>query len=301
MSSDENPQRTLDSEQPFKVLFDEGEASPVSHPVLKRYGKLAFPEPPPDRPWVYSNFVQSLDGITSFLGKHFAGSDISQSIDDRWLMDVLRAHADCVLTGASTLLEERNARGANSRGIVFRVVDPLVQHLRHELGRGRERNIIASGRGNLAWRDLKLFDGDQVEPGIVTTELGVKNLGRLPSHVLLVIAGGGPEIDLPLALRQLREAFDIRYLLCEGGPTLYGSLARADLIDEKFVTISPVEVGQQVPEEQERLPHETRLDLVRPTTFGGPGFIKSTATWWRWISSRRIGDHEFNRYRRRRS
>ena len=202
-------------------------------------------------------------------------------------------------TGSTTLLDERHARGADSRGIVFRVVDPLVQELRRELGRGKERNIIVTGHGNLSWRELKLFDGDQVEPGIITTEMGAKNLGPIPPHVLLVVAGKGPEIDFPLALRQLRERFDIRYLLCEGGPTLYGSLARADLIDEKFVTISPIEVGQLVPAEQQRLPNEKNVDLLRPTTFSGPGFTKQKATWWRWMSCRRIGDHEFNRYRRR--
>ncbi len=291
----------LNSGRSFEILFDEAEASALDHPAFSRYGNLGFPEPPPGRPWIYSNFVQSLDGITSLLGRHFAGGDISQSADDRWLMDLLRAHADAVLTGATTLLEERNARGADSRGIVFRVVDPEVQELRRQLGFGQERNLIVSGRGNLSWRDLKLFDGEQVEPGILTTELGARNLGALPSHVLLVIAGAGPLVDLPVAMRILREQYNIRRLLCEGGPTLYGSLARADLIDEKFVTVSPVETGQLVPAEQERMPAEVQPILLRPTTFGGPGFIKAKATWWRWMSSRRIGDHEFNRYRRRRS
>jgi riboflavin biosynthesis pyrimidine reductase len=285
----------------FEVLFDHAEASAVSHPAFSRYGKLGFPELPDERPWIYSNFVQSLDGVTSLLGRHFAGGDISQSADDRWLMDLLRGHADAVLTGATTLLAERDARGADSRGVVFRVVDPAIQDLRRKLGLGQERNFIVTGHGNLPWRDLKLFDGAQIEPGIVTTELGAKNLGALPSHVLLVIAGAGPQVDLPVAARQLREQFNIQRLLCEGGPTLYGALARADLIDEKFVTVSPIEVGQLVPEEQERGPSETAAALLRPTIFGGPGFTKQNATLWRWMSCRKIGDHEFNRYRRTRA
>jgi riboflavin biosynthesis pyrimidine reductase len=263
----------------FEVLFDHAEASAVSHPAFSRYGKLGFPELPDERPWIYSNFVQSLDGVTSLLGRHFAGGDISQSADDRWLMDLLRGHADAVLTGATTLLAERDARGADSRGVVFRVVDPAIQDLRRKLGLGQERNFIVTGHGNLPWRDLKLFDGAQIEPGIVTTELGAKNLGALPSHVLLVIAGAGPQVDLPVAARQLRE----------------------QLIDEKFVTVSPIEVGQLVPEEQERGPSETAAALLRPTIFGGPGFTKQNATLWRWMSCRKIGDHEFNRYRRTRA
>ncbi len=284
----------------FEILFDHGEAAAVEHAAFARYGPLGFPEPPADRPWVYANFVQSLDGITSFLGRHFAGSDISQSKDDRWLMDLLRAHADAILTGSTTLLEERNARGADSRGIVFRVVDPEIQELRKKLGLAAERNLIVTGRGELPWQELKLFDGGQIEPGIVTTEAGAKKLGALPSHIALVVAGEGPLVDFPLALRKLRSEFGVRRLLCEGGPTLYGSLARADLVDEKFLTISPLEVGQLVPPGQERLPSETAPIIVRPTTFGGLGFTKENATWWRWLSSRRVGDHEFNRYRRRR-
>ncbi|HEY3928128.1 MAG TPA: dihydrofolate reductase family protein [Candidatus Koribacter sp.] len=287
--------------QPFEIFFDRGENAPFEHGAFSRYGQLGFPQPPPDRPWIYSNFVQSLDGITSLLGRHFAGGDISQSLDDRWLMDLLRAHAGAILTGATTLLDERNARGADSRGIVFRVVDPEIQDLRSKLALGQERNIIVTGHGNIPWRDLKLFDGSQVEPGIVTTELGAKNLGALPSHVLLIVAGPGPLIDFPVAMRKLRAEASIQRILCEGGPTLYGSLARADLIDEKFVTVSPVETGQLVPPEQERLASESGPVLLRPTTFGGPGFTKEKTTWWDWISSRKLGNHEFNRYRRRRA
>ena len=87
-----------------------------------------------------------------------------------------------------------------------------------------------------------------------------------------------------------------------GGPTLYGSLARADLVDEKFMTVSPVEVGQLVPPEQERLAGELSTSpLLRPTVFGGSGFTRENLTHWTWLSCRKVGDHQFNRYRRKRS
>jgi riboflavin biosynthesis pyrimidine reductase len=93
----------------------------------------------------------------------------------------------------------------------------------------------------------------------------------------------------------------INHLLCEGGPSLYGSLARADLIDEKFLTVSPIEVGQLVPPEQQRLSSEEKTAvLMRPTIFGGPGFTKDTMSHWEWLSCRKSGDHQFNRYRRHR-
>ena len=116
----------------------------------------------------------------------------------------------------------------------------------------------------------------------------------------IVTAGEGSTVDLPRMVALLHRDFGIRYLLCEGGPTLYGSMSRAELVDEKFLTIAPIEVGQFVPNEQLRTPEELanpRFSTVRPTVFFGPGFIKENASRWRWISSRRNGDHEFNRYR----
>ena len=74
---------TIVTMRSFEVLFDHGEPSPADHPAYGPYGNLGFPEPPPDHPWIFSNFVQSLDGIVSFKGKHAAGADISQSPEDR--------------------------------------------------------------------------------------------------------------------------------------------------------------------------------------------------------------------------
>ncbi len=105
---------------------------------------LGFPAPPADRPWIYTNFVQSLDGIVSLLGKHASGGEISQSDADRWLMDLLRAHADGVLMGMNTLREEQRLRGPESRGIVFQVVEPELLRLREKLGKARQRNIFVT-------------------------------------------------------------------------------------------------------------------------------------------------------------
>jgi riboflavin biosynthesis pyrimidine reductase len=64
----------------------------------------------------------------------------------------------------------------------------------------------------------------------------------------LVVVESGPEgrADLPALLRSLREE-GIRALLCEGGPTLHGSLQAAGLVDELFLTIAPKLSGGGVP------------------------------------------------------
>jgi riboflavin biosynthesis pyrimidine reductase len=286
----------------FEILFDQGEPSPVEDSAYAPYGRLGFPEPPPDRSWIFSNFVQSLDGIVSFRGYHASGADISQSAEDRWLMDLLRAHADAVLVGVNTLVDETNLRGKEKRGPVFRIMEPSLRELRRKLGRAREKNIFVTGSGKIDLSEYRCFDCEHVDPIVVTTKAGASRLEQTQRNpdVQIVIAGEGDTVDLPRMVELLHRDFGIRYLLCEGGPTLYGRMSRAGLIDEKFLTIAPIEVGQFVPDEQPRTPEELanpKFTTVRPSVFFGPGFTKENARHWSWISSRRIENHEFNRYR----
>src|SRR6266487_2854649 len=89
----------------FEVLFDHGEDPVAPDAAMGCYGRLGFPSPP-GRPWIYANFVQSLDGIVSLLGDEASGADISGLQEDRWLMDLLRAQADAVILGMGTLRTE---------------------------------------------------------------------------------------------------------------------------------------------------------------------------------------------------
>lgn len=281
----------------FEVLFDNGEPSPIESEALAPYGQLGFPATPTGRPWIYANFVQSIDGITSLLGRFGSGGDISQSPEDRWLMDLLRAHADAVVMGINTLAFERLYMG-NPRGPIFKIANSEMLILREKLGRGKLKNIFVTNSANVQLSDFRVFDGELVDSYVVTTTAGVAKL-RAQKHpqVTLIEAGEWPRVDLNLMAKKFREDLGIRYLLCEGGPTLYGSMTKAGLIDEKFLTIAPVEVGQAAPSEQEMAEFDkTRL---RPNTFSGSGFTRETMTRWTWLSSRRIEDYEFNRYRRR--
>jgi riboflavin biosynthesis pyrimidine reductase len=284
----------------FDILFDHGEPSACDDPAYQDYGNLGFPPLPPDRPWIYSNLVQSLDGIASFKGRHATGGDISQLSEDRWLMDFLRAHADAILLGINTLIEETQLLG--NRGPVYSIDDPEIRKLREKLGRGREKNVFVTGAAHLNLSDYRVFDSGAVESFLITTSVGARRLAErnLHRHVQVIVSGQEALVDLGEAMRTLHRQYGIDRVLCEGGPTLYGYMSRAGLIDEKFVTVSPLEIGLFIPPEQE--PSEAERSCPpreRPTTFMAPGFVKENAPWWQWISCRRIADHQFNRYRRR--
>ena len=89
------------------------------------------------------------------------------------------------------------------------------------------------------------------------------------------------------AVAALTERYGIRYLLCEGGPSLYSGMLMAGLIDEQFVTVSPIEVG--------------RLSAYgpRPSMLPQVGFSKQEAARWQWLSCRKVGDYQFHRFRRK--
>lgn len=282
----------------FEILFDHAEPPALEDPAYAPYGKLGFPAPLPHRPWVYSNFVQSLDGIASFKGRNPLGSDISQSPQDRWLMDLLRVHADAIILGMNTLAEE--ARVTPGRGPVYHIEEPALRELRNKLGRRRETNIFVTGSARLNLDAYRVFDGDLVDTFIVTTATGAARLtGKVRPHVQIIISGKEDLVDLPNAMRTLRRRFGFEYLLCEGGPILYGHMSQAGLIDEKFITVSPVEVGLRIPPEQELSEAEkANPPTLRPTTFDVHGFTKENAPWWQWLSCRRVGNHQFSRYRR---
>jgi riboflavin biosynthesis pyrimidine reductase len=73
-----------------------------------------------------------------------------------------------------------------------------------------------------------------------------------------------------------------RVVLTEGGPHVMGELIKAGLLDESFLTISPVLAGRD---------GETRLGMVE-----GVELLPGAGVWTRLLSARRHGDHLFLRY-----
>ncbi len=282
--------------QDFQILFDDTscESPELPEPARGRYGRLDFPAAPAARPWIYANFVQTLDGIVSLLGDEAGGADIGGLPEDRWLMDLLRAHADAVMLGMGTLREEQRMGRPRTRGPVFRIMDAGMKQLRAHLQRGRERNVLVTARADFQMSDFAVFDGEHVDVTVLTTREGAERLEAQRSsradnpHVDIVAieAASGAGVDLRQAVAVLKRRYGINYLLCEGGPALYSGMLTAELIDEKFLTVSPIEVG--------------RLSAhgPRPTMLPNVGFGKSDAARWRWLSCRKVGDHQFHRFRR---
>jgi riboflavin biosynthesis pyrimidine reductase len=74
----------------------------------------------------------------------------------------------------------------------------------------------------------------------------VEGYSKIGTRLIVVESGPQGRADLPALLHSLREE-GVRALLCEGGPTLHGSLQAEGLVDELFLTIAPKLSGGGVP------------------------------------------------------
>lgn len=236
------------------------------------YGRIGFAERA-----VYSNFVASIDGVVSLGEGSSAGSVISgKNPADRFLMALLRACADAVLIGAGTLRATPGHRWTPSH--VYPDLASSFDRLRRTLGRSPEpRLVLLTATGNLDSAHPAVVQGATV----VTTAQAAKSLrARLPKSCD-VIESGESEVDIEAAFSEL-ESRGIKVLLTEGGPHVIGELVANGLLDEVFLTISPVVAGRN---------GGVRLGMV-----AGAEFLPASGVWSTMLSSRRHGDYLFLRY-----
>jgi riboflavin biosynthesis pyrimidine reductase len=243
---------------------------------------------PADRPYLVANFVQTIDGVVAFGAR---GGDNASTVSmdseiDRRVMALLRAQVDAIVIGASTFRVARNHQWSPG-GLVPDEADAFDALRALLRGPGSERAplyvVTASGRVDAAHA---AFTSPQTAVAVVTTGAGAARLGgSLPSQIDVLVLSGDGKID-PAELVAVIQARSGGLILCEGGPHLLGRLARANLVDELFLTVAPQIAGR---DEQFR-----RMGLVE-----GFAATPDEALQLRLHSIRGAGDHLFLRYDRR--
>jgi riboflavin biosynthesis pyrimidine reductase len=117
---------------------------------------------------------------------------------------------------------------------------------------------------------------------VLTTKRAAEMLQpRVPSGCEVVAVNDGDRVDLRDALACLHERGHSR-VLSEAGPTLFGSLLAAGVVDELFVTISPQLAGRD---------SQRRLAMVE-----GLEMLPEATTALRLLSTRRHANHLFVQY-----
>jgi riboflavin biosynthesis pyrimidine reductase len=182
-------------------------------------------EPSADRPSIVAALVSSVDGQVTEGGRV---ADLTGPADQQLLRHLRTCH-DAVLVGATTVRVEgyESLLGRSDR--------------ERRAGEGRTEQpllCIVSGRAEFD-PGLPAFQASDL-PKLILTGADAQPQG-LPTgtEVLRAETNDAGELDLATLLRDLRAQHGIERILCEGGPTLIGSLTREGLLDELFLTLSP--------------------------------------------------------------
>jgi riboflavin biosynthesis pyrimidine reductase len=229
-----------------------------------------------EAPCVYANFVETLDGVVAIPGLERSNALVADSSeDDKFLMGLLRAFADVVLIGTGTLLASPKGRW-RPEGVYPEAKEAFAE-LRALLGK-TERPAVAvvTSGASLDVGHPVLAEGALV----LTTVAGAAQLdGAVPEAVAV---NEGDWVDLGAALSLLRDRGHA-LVLAEAGPTTFGGLLAGGLVDELFLTVSPVLAG--------RFAAGRRLGLVE-----GVELLPEARIAPHLLSLRTSGDHLFARY-----
>jgi riboflavin biosynthesis pyrimidine reductase len=263
--------------RPLEVLYEESQLPDFGLPgeLAEAYGgPLGFTEPR-----LYANFVSSLDGVVAIPDELQPSHLIAGGNEgDRFGLGLLRACADAVLIGAGTLRGSPRTRWTAEHA--YPPAAELYAELRRQRGRPPQPTLaVLSGSGSI----------DPQHPGlaertlVLTSEQGAAKLGRLlPRSTTVVPIGCTAPLEPAAAIEVLR-AGGHELILCEGGPTVLGALVAARLVDELFLTISPLLAGRAA-----KRPRPGLIDNVE--------FLPTESIAGRLVSIRRSRSYLFLRY-----
>lgn len=210
-----------------------------------------------DRPWLFVNMVASIDGATAIAG----ASGGLGGTGDRLVFRGLRASADFIIVGASTVRAER-----------YRPPQAYPEAAAHRAGRNQgERPRLAVITNSLDLDpSLPLFDD---EPGPIVFHpptakpANVAALETMAELVAIEPASNSGKLPLSAVIDDLA-ARGARRILSEGGPTLNGQLTAEGLVDEWNLTLTPLAIGGESPRA-----------AVGPTPHGPPPAMTLRRVW----------------------
>ncbi len=230
-----------------------------------------------DEPRLFANFVATLDGVVAIPSIPESNTVVAAgSRADHFVMGLLRALADVVLIGSGVL--RASPQGTWLPEKVYPPAALAFAELRKRRGRPQRPEIaVLTGRGSIDPAHPLLASGAVV----LTSERGAHHLGeRLPDASSVVALGDDVEVPADAIVAALHHRGH-RLILAEAGPHAFGSLLEGGVVDELFLTVSPLLAGDAGPESRLRLVEAA--DLLPPVGL-------------RLLSLRRHEEHLFVRY-----
>ena len=181
----------------------------------------------PPRPFVTANFAITWDGRVST--REHTPADFSSKRDKRRLSEI-RATADAVLVGASTIAADKMTMG---------ISDPA---LRAERVKRKQSpyplRVIVSNTGRIS-PTLRVFDKDFSSIVIFsTTRMNQRTRATLAAKADLWLHESRT-VNLTAVLATLRAEYRVHRIVCEGGPRLFRAMLAEQLVDEIHLTLCP--------------------------------------------------------------
>jgi len=202
---------------------------------------------PAGRPYVVANMVVTADGWAAIGGR--SGPIGGEA--DHALFHALRGRVDAVLAGTRTL-------AAESYGRLIR--DGFRRAERERRGLTGDPLACVLTRSGRVPDGIPLL-GDPDSTVVVYSGRPV-TLGECAATVHVNVLD---EYSAAAALSALRADHGVRSLLCEGGPSLLAGLLAEAVVDELFLTVSPLLGGGDPPRTVTAgpaLPDPARLELL---------------------------------------
>jgi riboflavin biosynthesis pyrimidine reductase len=264
--------------EPLERLYDAGPDDaelPLPEELERLYGGRFSLGPNA----LYANFVSTVDGVVALGDPSVSsGPAISgRSEADRFVMGLLRAAAGAVLIGGGTMRDDPGHLWTPE--YIFPPAARAYAELRKNLGLPlRPLLAVVTAEGRLDVRERAL----QQDALVLTTEVGARALdAKLPKGSRLKVLA--PErFTVADAVSALREDGHTR-VLSEGGPRVLAELLKAQLLDELFLTLSPVLAGRSA-------------EIRRFGLLENLAFEATSLRGMRLVSARRHGGHLLLRY-----
>ncbi|UPK76917.1 pyrimidine reductase family protein [Nocardioidaceae bacterium SCSIO 66511] len=195
-------------------------------PVPDKAGLIDAYAYPEGRTWLRANFVSTVDGAAT--GANGLSASISPAVD-RSVFALLRSLADVILVGAGTTRHE---------GYEPVRPDEVDGELRESLGLAPLPQIAVVSASLDVPKPL-VHRGSTAAPTLVVTagSAPAERVESLREHCDVIVAGYD-ETDLAAVPAALSER-GLNRILCEGGPSLFGALIEADVVDELCLTVAP--------------------------------------------------------------
>lgn len=193
-----------------------------------------------DRPYIVCHMLVSIDGKVT--GDFLSEKSIEKAIN-RYYEINREYNKDAIALGRVTM-EESFTHGyypslEKYKGIV-------VPRKDYVFDANYSFYMIAFDRkGKLGYKTNKIIDDDEgynnaliIE--VLLEEVSDEYLAYLKDKGISYIFAGKKELDIKLALKKLRELFNINKILLEGGSIINGTFLKEDLIDELSLVMVPI-------------------------------------------------------------